>query len=54
VADGTKAGVGGTPALFVNGRFLNGAQPYETIAKVIDDELQRQGVAEPSAESKPE
>jgi protein-disulfide isomerase len=41
--DGTKAGVSGTPALFVNGRFLNGAVPFEELAKVIDDELARKG-----------
>lgn len=38
---GSEAGVGGTPALFVNGRFLSGAVPYEQIAQVIDDELDR-------------
>ena len=39
--DGQAAGVEGTPALFVNGRFINGAVPFEDIAKVIDDELAR-------------
>jgi protein-disulfide isomerase len=39
---GVEAGVSGTPALFVNGRFLSGAQPYDAIAKLIDDELERQ------------
>ena len=38
------AGVSGTPALFVNGRPLTGAAPFETIAATIDDELERQGV----------
>jgi protein-disulfide isomerase len=38
---GVEAGVSGTPALFVNGRFLSGAQPYDEIAKLIDDELKR-------------
>ena len=41
---GTEAGVSGTPALFINGRFLSGAQPYDAIANVIDDELRRAGV----------
>jgi predicted DsbA family dithiol-disulfide isomerase len=36
---GSAAGVDGTPALFINGRFLNGARPYEEIAAVIDEEL---------------
>jgi len=36
---GQAVGVTGTPAAFVNGRFVNGAQPYEAFAKIIDDEL---------------
>ncbi len=40
---GSAAGVSGTPALFVNGRFISGAVPYADVAKVIDDELQRKG-----------
>ena len=42
-AAGRALGVSGTPALFINGRFLSGAQPYDVIARVIDDELQRGG-----------
>ena len=38
---GQAVGVTGTPAAFVNGRFVNGAQPYEAFAKIIDDELAR-------------
>ena len=38
---GSRAGVSGTPALFINGRFLSGNQPYGEIKAVIDDELQR-------------
>jgi protein-disulfide isomerase len=36
---GLAAGVGGTPAFFINGIFLNGAQPIEEFKKVIDGEL---------------
>ena len=41
VSDGVKAGVTGTPALFINGRSLLGNQPYDEIRKVIEDELRR-------------
>jgi protein-disulfide isomerase len=34
-------GVTGTPALFINGRSLSGAQPFEAIAQIIDEELAR-------------
>ncbi len=40
---GVLAGVSGTPAMFINGRFLSGAQPFEEISKVIDDELKSAG-----------
>jgi protein-disulfide isomerase len=39
---GSRIGVSGTPALFINGRFLSGAQPYEQLAAVIDEELASQ------------
>jgi protein-disulfide isomerase len=29
----------GTPAFFINGRFLSGAQPVESFARLIDEEL---------------
>jgi predicted DsbA family dithiol-disulfide isomerase len=32
-------GVSGTPSFFINGRFLSGAQPYGSFARVIDEEL---------------
>jgi protein-disulfide isomerase len=38
---GASYGVSGTPAFFVNGRPLVGAQPFEAFQQVIDDELQR-------------
>src|SRR5262247_725738 len=30
-------GATGTPASFVNGRFVNGAQPYDVFKKLIDE-----------------
>jgi protein-disulfide isomerase len=37
---GTKAGVQGTPAFFVNDWFVNGAQPYSEFQKTIEQALQ--------------
>ena len=37
---GSRMGVTGTPAVFINGRFLSGAQPFETFAAIIDQELE--------------
>ncbi len=34
-----KFGARGTPAFFINGRPLSGAQPFEAFKKVIDEEL---------------
>ena len=39
MAAGTKVGVTGTPAFFVNGVMLSGAQPLDEFKKVIDSEL---------------
>jgi protein-disulfide isomerase len=36
---GAEAGVTGTPAFFINGKQLSGAQPFEEFEKVIDAEL---------------
>jgi protein-disulfide isomerase len=41
VADGEAVGVTGTPAFFINGRALEGAQPFESFKRVIDEELAR-------------
>jgi protein-disulfide isomerase len=41
--EGTALGVGSTPTVFINGRLLTGAQPYEAFRQIIDDELQRAG-----------
>lgn len=40
-AEARTLGVTGTPAFFVNGRFLSGAKPFEEFKKVIDAELTR-------------
>jgi protein-disulfide isomerase len=40
VQAGQDAGVSGTPAFFINGRELTGAQPFEQFQRIIDEELQ--------------
>lgn len=37
--DGTKVGVNGTPAFFINGRLISGAVPFEQFKTVIDEEI---------------
>jgi protein-disulfide isomerase len=39
--EGLHHGVTATPAFFINGRMLMGAQPFEAFVDVIDDELER-------------
>jgi protein-disulfide isomerase len=39
MADGAEAGVSGTPAFFINGIMLSGAQPFSEFKTVIDREL---------------
>jgi len=41
VEAGSRAGVSGTPAFFVNGRMMTGARPFEQFQEVIDAELSR-------------
>lgn len=41
VQEGIQAGVTGTPAFFINGVFLNGAQSTESFVRVIEEELAR-------------
>jgi protein-disulfide isomerase len=36
---GQEAGVNGTPAFFINGRMIDGAQPFEKFKELIDEEL---------------
>ncbi len=39
IEDGSKVGVTGTPAFFINGRMLSGAQPFDKFKEVIDEEI---------------
>lgn len=41
LAQGEKMGVNSTPTLYINGRPLIGAQPFEAFKQVIDEELAR-------------
>jgi len=41
VSEGGELGVNSTPTIFINGRRLSGAQPYEAFAAIIDEELAR-------------
>jgi len=41
IEDGNRVGVGGTPAFFINGRLITGAQPLAAFTRVIDEELAR-------------
>lgn len=36
-----KLGVAGTPAFFINGKYLSGAQPYENFKKFVDEALSK-------------
>lgn len=40
-AQGQKAGVRGTPALFVNGQLIDGGMDYEILKAAIDSELEK-------------
>jgi len=49
MAEARSLAITGTPAFFVNGRFLNGAKPFPEFAKVINAELQRLNLPVPPA-----
>lgn len=40
---GSEVGVSGTPAFFINGKLLSGAQPFSEFEKIIDAELKKGG-----------
>ena len=39
LAEGAQLGLTGTPAFFINGREMSGAQPLEAFTAIIDEEL---------------
>ena len=39
MADGQRYGVTGTPAFFINGKLISGAQPYDVFVQAIEAEL---------------
>jgi protein-disulfide isomerase len=41
IDEGARLGVNGTPAFFINGRLVSGAQPLEAFVSLIEDELSR-------------
>ena len=47
-AEAKSLGVTGTPAFFVNGRFLNGAKPFEDFARLINEELEKKNLPIPA------
>ncbi len=47
-AEAKALGVTGTPAFFINGRFLNGAKPFDAFAKVINEELKKKNLPIPA------
>jgi len=51
VAEAETLGITATPGLFINGRFILGAQPFETFARIIDEELTKLDLPVPSKPS---
>jgi len=45
IKQGSSLGVQGTPASFLNGHFINGAQPFDAFKKIADEELAKGGAA---------
>ena len=53
MAEAKALGVTGTPAFFINGRFLSGAKPFEEFAQSINVELTKLNVPLPPAAASP-
>ena len=52
-AEAKSLGASGTPAFFVNGRFLSGAKPFDEFAQVINGELTRLKIPIPPGAAAP-
>jgi protein-disulfide isomerase len=50
----SAVGVGGTPAFFINGRFLSGARPIEQFKTLVDEELKKADAAIAAGKATPE
>ncbi|GAB4513540.1 MAG: hypothetical protein OHK0046_14340 [Anaerolineae bacterium] len=50
-SDAQTRGARGTPAFFINGTFVSGAQAYEVFAGIINDKLEEQGIEPPTINS---
>ncbi len=53
IAEARSMGLTGTPAFFINGRYLRGAQPFSGFATMIDAELERLGRPLPESRQGP-
>jgi protein-disulfide isomerase len=49
--EANRLGVNGTPAFFVNGRLISGAQPYEVFAQIVEEELALAAAKRPTSGS---
>ncbi len=48
LAQAAAVGANATPTFFVNGRLVRGAQPFDAVAAIINDELARKGIPVPT------
>lgn len=53
MAEARSLGLTGTPAFFVNGRYLRGAQPYTAFVRVINEELEKRDLPIPETAQGP-
>jgi protein-disulfide isomerase len=51
VAEAGTLGITATPGFFINGRFILGAQPFESFSRIIDEELTKRNLPVPSRSS---